>query len=339
MARRPWRVEWLAILVTLLLLAVVLQAGSPGFTLSSDGIWTLAQHFPRPVQRKIEVQQKKARGEKKAQKLERAQAIPRNVDIPDLYLGLYQEHAGDDWPIVAGIYKVESNHGQSHAPGVRSGVNSFGCCAGPGQFNLRGTWQSWRPRPSANVYDPRDSVPATVAMLHHYRDSPIDRTCPNNYGLTARWVNAIRHYNNACWYVRDIAAWAHAYAKAPARIIFTKDRGCDPAKDWKQNLLAPEVRGFMLKLAGRFSYRVSCGATGHSRNVKGTDRQSAHWSGHAFDVDQVQGQAVSPSASHTEFGKMALALGAKQVGGPVDLCPGRRCFTDTGHREHWHVQP
>lgn len=333
------QVEWVGLFLVVGLLAVLLQAGSPGFALAGDSIWTLAKHFPKTEQRKIEKKQKEKRGQPEAHKVEKVQAIPVNADIPNLYLGLYQEYAGKDWKIIAGIYKIESDHGQSHAPGVRSGVNSFGCCAGPGQFNLGGTWQSWRASPKDNVYDPRDSVPATVRMLRAFYNAPIDRTCPSNYGLSARWVNAIMHYNYACWYVRNVAAWVHTYSKAPARLTFTTSHGCDPEKDFKKGILKPEVQGFMLKLSRRFTFRVSCGETGHSQFVKGTNRQSAHWSGHAFDVDVVDGQAISPTNPHTDFGKAALEYGAKQVGGPVVLCGGHRCFTDSGHQGHWHIQP
>lgn len=343
------RTEWVGLFLAVALLAVLLQARSPGFDLSSDGIWTLAKHFPSAAQQKIEKGQKKDRGAKEAKEKEKDQATPRNTDIPNVALGAYQEFAGPDWVYVAGIYKIESDHGRSNAPGVKSGVNTFGCCAGPGQFNVKsGTWQSWRRSPKANVYDIRDAVPATVDMLRSFRDAPITRTCSSNYGLDRRWVNAIRHYNNACWYVAEVAAWVHTYnqasrqsapiGKVPAGLTFTTAHGCNPAKDWSQGLWTPEVRGFLIKMASKFQFRVSCGAHGHSQYVKGTNRQSAHWTGRAFDVDMVNGQPVAPG-SDTAFGEQALGFGAKQVGGPVVLCGGDRCFTDAGHKGHWHVQP
>jgi hypothetical protein len=63
------------------------------------------------------------------------------AEIPATYLALYRSAAttcpGLPWGVLAGIGKVETDHGRSHAPGVRSGVNTFGCCAGPMQFNIR----------------------------------------------------------------------------------------------------------------------------------------------------------------------------------------------------------
>jgi hypothetical protein len=56
------------------------------------------------------------------------------AEIPPLYLRLYVQAGaryGIDPGILAGIGDVESDHGRSTALGVRSGVNAFGCCAGP----------------------------------------------------------------------------------------------------------------------------------------------------------------------------------------------------------------
>src|SRR5919108_1699104 len=61
------------------------------------------------------------------------------AEIPPRYLQLYQQagerYGVDPW-ILAAIGAVETQHGRSTAPGVRSGVNAFGCCAGPMQFSI-----------------------------------------------------------------------------------------------------------------------------------------------------------------------------------------------------------
>src|SRR5829696_7820447 len=71
--------------------------------------------------------------------------------IPADYVTLYQQAGAAyavPWTILAAIGAIESDHGRSHASGVQSGVNLFGCCAGPMQFNLRdgppSTWQRYR---------------------------------------------------------------------------------------------------------------------------------------------------------------------------------------------------
>src|SRR4051812_3591265 len=67
--------------------------------------------------------------------------------IPAEYAALYQRAGaayGVPWPVLAAIGAIESDHGRSGAPGVHTGVNAFGCCAGPMQFNVsdgaRSTW-------------------------------------------------------------------------------------------------------------------------------------------------------------------------------------------------------
>src|SRR5690349_5851226 len=61
------------------------------------------------------------------------------AEIPQAYLRLYlqagREYGVDPW-ILAAIGAIETQHGRSHAPGVQSGVNSYGCCAGPMQFSI-----------------------------------------------------------------------------------------------------------------------------------------------------------------------------------------------------------
>src|SRR4051794_28241733 len=59
-------------------------------------------------------------------------------DIPADYLLLYQRAGAAytvPWTVLAAIGAIESDHGRSHAPGVQTGVNAYGCCAGPMQFN------------------------------------------------------------------------------------------------------------------------------------------------------------------------------------------------------------
>src|SRR3954452_8359258 len=60
-------------------------------------------------------------------------------EIPANYLRVYRQAgaaSGVPWAVLAAIGSIETDHGRSRAPGVRSGVNRFGCCAGPMQFNL-----------------------------------------------------------------------------------------------------------------------------------------------------------------------------------------------------------
>src|SRR3954464_8534467 len=133
------------------------------------------------------------------------------ADIPSAYLRLY-EQAGDRYGIdpwvLAGIGSIETDHGRSRAPGVRSGVNSFGCCAGPMQFSLVGSPSTWDRfgvdgdhDGRISPYDPADAIPAAARYL---RAS----------GAPADYHAAIFAYNHADWYVAEVLAKANQYRAA-----------------------------------------------------------------------------------------------------------------------------
>jgi hypothetical protein len=133
-------------------------------------------------------------------------AAPSRTEIPTTYLALYRASArtcpGLPWGVLAGIGKVETNHGRSGAPGVRSGVNAFGCCAGPMQFNIHnGPPSTWdRYGRGGNVYDPADAIPAAARLL-----------CANGASGGRDLRGAIYAYNHAWWYVAQVLALARAY--------------------------------------------------------------------------------------------------------------------------------
>jgi hypothetical protein len=141
------------------------------------------------------------------------------ADIPCNYQALYTAAAttcpGLAWGVLAGIGKVESNHGRLDAPGVRSGVNRFGCCAGPMQFNIRnGPPSTWdRYGRGGDVYDPRDAIPAAARLLCDAgigeRAPPSADPCPDVAGTPAQH-RAVHAYNHACWYVAQVLALARA---------------------------------------------------------------------------------------------------------------------------------
>jgi hypothetical protein len=142
----------------------------------------------------------------------RSDSQPRNsptsaaarADIPPRYLALYKQ-AGHrhaiPWTILAGVGKVESDHGRSRAPGVRSGVNRFGCCAGPMQFNLRnGPPSTWDTYGRGSPYRAEDAIPAAARLL-----------VAN--GARANLDRAIWHYNHSWPYVAQVKALAATYRK------------------------------------------------------------------------------------------------------------------------------
>jgi len=135
-------------------------------------------------------------------------------DIPADTLAIYQQAAtvcpGLDWTILAGIGKIETNHGRSTLPGVGSGENSAGA-GGPMQF-LAPTFDSVTTRhptpPGGAVppsrYDPTDAIYAAAYYL-----------CDNGAATPTGLRAAIFQYNHADWYVEEVLNQAARYAQVP----------------------------------------------------------------------------------------------------------------------------
>ena len=126
------------------------------------------------------------------------------ADIPPAYLALYQQAGpafGLPWELLAGIGKVETDHGRNPATDV---PNSAGA-VGPMQFEpatfAEYSWASGDPSPS--ILDPRDAIFAAAAML-----------AAN--GAPGDTAQALYAYNHADWYVSAVLAWAEAYTDAAA---------------------------------------------------------------------------------------------------------------------------
>jgi transglycosylase-like protein with SLT domain len=101
---------------------------------------------------------------------------PGASDIPSRYLALYEAAAAAadvSWRLIAAVGKNESDHGRSNLPGVRSGVNSAGCCSGPMQLctvkSCGNTWDAYKRDGNGdgvtNVYEAADSIHAAAALL------------------------------------------------------------------------------------------------------------------------------------------------------------------------------
>jgi len=135
------------------------------------------------------------------------------ADIPADYLELYKSGAsehGIDWAVLAAVGKIESDHGRLDAPGVTSGQNQHGCCAGPMQFHNNygqggGTWgdvgYDANGDGEADIYDPEDAIPSAAKYL-------------KLGGAPGDYQSALFQYNNAQWYVDDVLAQAERYRKA-----------------------------------------------------------------------------------------------------------------------------
>jgi hypothetical protein len=126
-------------------------------------------------------------------------------EIPPEYLHLYQQAAqryGLDWAILAGIGKVECDHGRDPDPSCtkQGAVNSAGA-GGPMQF-LASTWEKYGVAPNGegkpDRWDPADAIFGAANYLHA-------SGAPGNYKA------AIYAYNHASWYVEEVESWAAKY--------------------------------------------------------------------------------------------------------------------------------
>lgn len=148
-------------------------------------------------------------------------------EIPRPYLRLYQGAArayGLDWAILAGIGKVECDHGRDPDPScTREGsVNAAGA-GGPMQF-IASTWSRFgRDGDGDGVVDRWDPADAIYSAARYLRAS----------GAPRDYTSAILAYNHARWYVAEVRAWAVKYrasASAPD-MLASADAGAQEAAD------------------------------------------------------------------------------------------------------------
>jgi len=131
--------------------------------------------------------------------------------IPVNYIDLYKQ-AGKDyglpWNLLAGIGKIETNHGQSTLPGVHSGEN-FAGAGGPMQF-LAGTWNAFGVDGindgTKDRYDPEDAIPGAARYLKHN-------------GAPERTKTAVFQYNHSWTYVTDVLSWAQRYVTGGFSVV------------------------------------------------------------------------------------------------------------------------
>ena len=105
-----------------------------------------------------------------------AGAAPATAAVPPREMARVYVAAGDRFGVapdlLAAIGHNESRHGRSRLPGVRSGVNRIGCCAGPAQLcvvrSCGRVWQHYRVDGDGDgrkrVHDPDDGF-ATAARF------------------------------------------------------------------------------------------------------------------------------------------------------------------------------
>lgn len=139
-------------------------------------------------------------------------ATPAAADIPATYLRLYRQAAplcpGLGWPVLAGVGKVESNHGRA-----ASLVSSTGA-QGPMQFEPA-TWVRYGVDADgdgrADPFDAADAIAAAAGYLCalHVANDPRSALIAYNCGTTSTACQAV-----SAGYASLVLSWAARYATA-----------------------------------------------------------------------------------------------------------------------------
>jgi membrane-bound lytic murein transglycosylase B len=117
------------------------------------------------------------------------------ADVPRSYLRWYCQAGASNrvpWPVLAAIGKVESDHGRSRLPGVRSGSNWAGAC-GPMQIGCvpgSRAGNAWARYGHGNPHDPAQAIPAAAwYLVDHGAHRNLDRAI---YGYNHSWSYVAR---------------------------------------------------------------------------------------------------------------------------------------------------
>ena len=133
-------------------------------------------------------------------------------DVPAAYLTLYGKASSEyrlgavGWSYLAGVGKVECDHGRSQTVGCHRGEANAAGARGPAQF-LPATWAQYGVDADGDglrdIYGPSDAV---FGMANYLRAS----------GAPADWRRALFAYNHDTAYVELVNDWARRYRAAAA---------------------------------------------------------------------------------------------------------------------------
>ena len=131
-------------------------------------------------------------------------------DIPPAYLSLYERAGarwGIDWAVIAGIGRLECDHGRDPDPSChRAGAVNGPGAGGPMQF-IASTWARYGTDGDADGrIDRWDASDAIFSAGRYLRAA----------GAPQDYERAIWAYNHAGWYVQEVERWAARYRGAPA---------------------------------------------------------------------------------------------------------------------------
>jgi hypothetical protein len=131
------------------------------------------------------------------------------AEIPPRYLSLYEragERFGISWTLLAGVGKVECDHGRDPDPScTQEGVVNSAGAGGPMQF-LASTWARYGVDGDGDGrvdrWDPADAINGAARYLRASGASRDTRA-------------ALLAYNHTTWYAEEVEAWAARYAESP----------------------------------------------------------------------------------------------------------------------------
>jgi soluble lytic murein transglycosylase-like protein len=136
------------------------------------------------------------------------------ADIPGAYLTEYRAAAGTcpglSWSVLAAVGKVESDHGRSRLPGVRTGANGAGA-RGPMQF-LPATFTAYSS--GANPIPPGGARPPSPYNPHDAIHAAANYLCDSGVRDGRDVPGAVFAYNHSTTYVASVLAQASAYRRA-----------------------------------------------------------------------------------------------------------------------------
>ena len=128
--------------------------------------------------------------------------------IPPEYLALYEQAgiaSGLPWQLLAGVGKVECDHGRNPDPACwKQGVENKAGAGGPMQF-LASTWATYGlDADNDGQADRWDPVDAIFSAANYLKAS----------GAPGNDESALYAYNHSQAYVQEVLAWAGLYAEA-----------------------------------------------------------------------------------------------------------------------------
>jgi len=129
------------------------------------------------------------------------------ADIPAVYLDLYEEAGARyrlDWTVLAGIGKVECDHGRDPSPScTQHGAYNYAGAGGPMQFEPA-TFARYGVSVDGGAPDMWDPGDAIYSAANYLRAS----------GAPGNWRTAIFAYNHSASYVQEVLAYAASYRGA-----------------------------------------------------------------------------------------------------------------------------